>query len=121
MHPTMNLTMLAVLAGGALVALFAIILLFRAMWRVAEPNEALIISGSRHRPDDGTGLGFRVVTGRGTLVVPGVQVVRRLSLDINEAPLAVNCVTKQGIEVGVRGVVIFKVGDDDVSISNAAR
>jgi uncharacterized membrane protein YqiK len=117
----MDLTVLAGLTGGVLVALFAIVMLFRAMWRVAEPNEALIISGSRHRPDEGAGLGFRVVTGRGTLVVPGVQVVRRLSLDINEAPLAVNCVTKQGIEVGVRAVVIFKVGDDDASISNAAR
>jgi flotillin len=117
----MDVTLLAAAGGGALIAIIAADMLFRAMWRVAEPNEALIISGSRHRPDDGTGLGFRVVTGRGTLVVPGVQVVRRLSLDINEAPLAVNCVTKQGVEVGVRGVVIFKVGDDDVSISNAAR
>jgi uncharacterized membrane protein YqiK len=111
----------AALLGAVVVALAVIIVIFRSMWRVAEPNEALIISGSRHRPDDGTGLGFRVVTGRGTLVIPGVQVVRRLSLDISEAPLAVQCVTKQGIEVGVRGVVIFKVGDDDVSISNAAR
>ena len=91
------------------------------MWRVAEPNEALIISGSRHRAEDGTGLGFRIVTGRGTFVIPGVQVVRRLSLDINEAELAVKCVTKQGIEVGLRGVVIFKVGDDEGSISNSAR
>ena len=87
----MDVTLLAAAGGGALIAIIAADMLFRAMWRVAEPNEALIISGSRHRPDDGAGLGFRVVTGRGTLVVPGVQVVRRLSLDINEAPLAVNC------------------------------
>jgi flotillin len=94
--------------------------LFKAMWRVAEPNEALIISGAKNRDADG-GMGFRVVTGGGTFVVPGVQVVRKLSLDINEAELAIQCVTKQGIKVGVRGVVIFKVGDDDASISNAAR
>ena len=117
----MDMTVLAVSAGGVIVALLVLIMLFRATWRVAEPNEALIISGSRHRGEDGAGLGFRIVTGRGTLVIPGVQTVRRLSLDINEADLFVKCVTQQGIEVGVQGVVIFKVGDDEASISNAAR
>src|SRR5262249_50313764 len=43
------------------------------------------------------------------------------NLDLNEAELAVECVTNQGIPVGLRGVVIFKVGDDFVSIANAAR
>src|SRR4051794_32353464 len=118
----MDLTVLAEGAGGVLVAIIVAVSLFRAMWRVAEPNEALIISGSKHRSEDeGGGLGFRVVTGHGTFVVPGVQVVRRLSLDINEATLGVKCVTKQGISVGVVAVVIFKVGDDHASIANAAR
>ena len=107
--------------GGALVALVVLVVLFRSTWRVAEPNQALIISGVRHHGADGAGLGFRIVTGRGTLVIPGLQAVRRMNLDISEAELGVKCVTKQGIEVGVRGVVIFKVGDDDASISNAAR
>ena len=106
----------------AVAATLLAVIVFKLMWRVAEPNEALIISGSRHRTvglDEG--LGFRVVTGRGTLVMPGIQVVRKLSLDLNDTDLAVECVTKQGIPVAVRGVVIFKVGDDLVSIANAAR
>ncbi|GAA2249994.1 flotillin family protein [Kitasatospora cystarginea] len=107
---------------GAVVALVVIVTVFKLMWRVAEPNEALVISGSKHRAEGvGEGLGFRIVTGRGTLVVPGVQAVRRLSLDLNEAELDVECVTSQGIPVHVKGVVIFKVGDDAVSIANAAR
>src|SRR5438270_10416592 len=60
-------------------------------------------------------------TGKGTLVLPGVQVVRRLSLDLREAELAIDCVTHQGIPLGIKGVVIFKVGDDYTSIANAAR
>jgi len=107
--------------GAALAAVIALVVIFKSMWRVAEPNEALIISGLRTGDEDAAGLGFKVVTGRGTLVVPGLQTVRRLNLDINEAELAVRCVTKQGIEVGVQGVVIFKIGDDEVSVSNAAR
>ncbi|KJK55980.1 SPFH domain-containing protein [Saccharothrix sp. ST-888] len=109
-------------AVGAVVALVVIVTVFKLMWRVAEPNEALVISGSRHRAEGvGESMGFRIVTGRGTLVTPGVQVVRRLSLDLNEADLDVECVTSQGIPVHVKGVVIFKVGDDVVSIANAAR
>jgi uncharacterized membrane protein YqiK len=111
--------MIAAIAAGGILILIAV---FKAMWRVAEPNQALLISGAKHRVDGvDEGMGFRIVTGRGTLVVPGVQVVRRLSLDLNETDLAVDCVTSQGIPVHVKGVVIFKVGDDLVSIANAAR
>ena len=53
--------------------------------------------------------------------IPGVQTVRRLSLDLREAELAIDCVTHQGIPLGIRGVVIYKVGDDFASIANAAR
>ncbi|WP_322747042.1 MULTISPECIES: flotillin family protein [unclassified Frankia] len=97
----------------------------KLMWRVAEPNEALIISGLRayRNPDNAVAesLGFKIVTGKGVLVMPGGQNVRRLSLDLQAAQLSVDCVTQQGIPVGVRGVVIFKVGDDYASIANAAR
>ncbi|MFG3344110.1 flotillin family protein [Streptomyces sp. NPDC048018] len=111
-----------ILAGAVVGAVAFLIALFKLMWRVAEPNEALIISGSNHKTEGlGEGMGFRIVTGRGTLVMPGVQAVRKLSLDLNETQLSVECVTHQGIPLKVRGVVIFKVGDDFVSIANAAR
>ncbi|MFI9270083.1 SPFH domain-containing protein [Kitasatospora sp. NPDC052896] len=114
--------LIGIIAGAVVAAVIVVIVLFKLMWRVAEPNEALIISGSKHRTEGvGDGLGFRIVTGRGTLVTPGIQTVRRLSLDLNEADLDVECVTSQGIPVQVKGVVIFKVGDDTVSIANAAR
>ena len=54
-------------------------------YRVAEPNEALIISGWRahHGPEgDASGLRFKIVVGKGAWVVPGWQNVHRLSLDI---------------------------------------
>jgi flotillin len=99
-----------------------VVLIFRSMWRIAEPNEALIISGRAHHPRGvEQSLGFRITTGGGTLVVPGVQAVRRLSLDLKETDLQIDCVTHQGIPLRVRGVVIYKVGDDLVSIANAAR
>ncbi|MFI5773528.1 flotillin family protein [Streptomyces sp. NPDC051658] len=113
---------IGVTAGLALAAIIVLFGLFKLMWRVAEPNEALVISGSKHKTEGlGQGMGFRIVTGHGTLVLPGVQAVRKMSLDLNETELSVDCVTHQGIPLRVRGVVIFKVGDDFVSIANAAR
>ena len=98
--------------------------LFRLAWRVAEPDEALIISGLRAsgRPD-GTGesMGFGIVTGRGCLIVPGVTKVRTLSLEAHESEIIVPCVSQQKIRVDLRGIVVYKVGDDYRSIANAAR
>ena len=111
----------AVLIAGLVVAgLVVAIVLFKMMWRVAEPNEALIISGIRSSSKD-SNLGFKIVTGHGTMVIPGIQAVRALSLDLREADLTIDCVTHQGIPVKIRGVVIYKVGDDYASIANAAR
>lgn len=93
-------------------------------YKVAEPNEALIISGLRahHGPEgDAAGLGFKIVVGKGAWILPGLQKVRRLSLDIHESELDLDCVTTQGIQVGVKAVVIYKIADDFQSIANAAR
>jgi uncharacterized membrane protein YqiK len=111
-------------AIGAVVAIIVLIIIFKAIWRVAEPNEALIISGlgaKAHNRDTAESLGFKIVTGKGTMVIPGFQTCRRLSLDTRVSGLEVACVTSQGIKVHVRGVVIYKVGDDFSSIANAAR
>jgi flotillin len=108
--------------SAAVVAVLLLVIVFRSMWRIAEPNEALIISGRAHRQRGiEVSLGFKITTGGGTLVLPGIQAVRRLSLDLRETDLEIDCVTHQGIPLRVRGVVIYKVGDDMISIANAAR
>ncbi len=112
------------IAGLAVVIFLVLVVLLRAFWRVAEPNEALIVSGlgakAKHHLEPNT-TGFKIITGKGVLVVPGFQVARRLSLDTRVSEIAVHCVTKQGIPVSVQGVVIYKVGDDYASIAKAAR
>jgi uncharacterized membrane protein YqiK len=112
-----------IIFAAAVVGFLLLVLLFRLIWRVAEPNEALIVSGlaARQRSESADSLGFKIVVGRGTAVIPGFQTVRRLALDIRGTNLEVHCVSSQGIPLTVRGVVAYKVGDDFVSIANAAR
>ncbi|WP_028266319.1 flotillin family protein [Arthrobacter sp. MA-N2] len=113
---------LLVTVFGVIVAVAVIRLLIKLMWKVAEPNEALIISGlTRGSLDTRDGMDFKIVTGKGALVVPGLQTVRTLSLTLNETELQVSCVTSQGIQVIVEGVVIYKIGDAAPFIANAAR
>src|SRR4051812_28897384 len=89
----------------AIVAVVAIvILLFKISWRIAEPDEALIISGLRSSSStgEGGGKGFRIVTGRGVLVVPGLTKVRTLSLEAHESEITVPCVSQQKIRLDLR-------------------
>ncbi|MDH6117521.1 flotillin family protein [Kitasatospora sp. GAS204B] len=87
-------------------------------WQVPAPNEALLISGSKRQAQ---ATQFRIVTGHGSFVMPVKQKARKLSLALREAEIAEDCVTQQGIRLTVRAVTVFKVGDDFVSIANAAR
>jgi len=87
-------------------------------WHVPAPNEALLISGSKRHQGDAE---FRIVTGHGAFVVPIKQKARMLSLELRETVIEEECITQQGIRLNVRAVAAFKVGDDEVSIANAAR
>src|SRR5579864_1585014 len=87
-------------------------------WHVPAPNEALLISGSRRRSEDTQ---FRIVTGHGCFVMPVKQKARFLSLSLRESEIAEECITTQGIRLNVRAIAAFKVGDDPMSIANAAR
>ena len=87
-------------------------------WHVPAPNEALLISGSRRKAEDTQ---FRIVTGHGCFVLPIKQKARFLSLSLQESEIAEDCITTQGIRLHIRAIAAFKVGDDTVSIANAAR
>jgi flotillin len=87
-------------------------------WHVPAPNEALLVSGSKHQEQEQQ---FRIVTGHGSFVLSIKQKARILSLALREAEIVEECVTNQGIRLNVRAVSVFKVGDDPVSIANAAR
>jgi flotillin len=92
-------------------------------FKIAEPNEALIVSGKRGGGDGAAeAQQYKIVaSGNRVFVWPIIQSARTLSLDLKQATVPVNCVTTQGIPVTIKGVVAFKVGADNASISNAAQ
>ncbi len=102
----------------ALIAVAVALVGFAASrYKVAKPNEALIIAGSRKS----TG-GIRVVVGGGAIVYPLVNVAKRISLEVQSIPVGLHgAVTTQGVPVAVEGIVNVKIADDEDSIRQAAQ
>lgn len=108
---------LPVMIAAPIVAVIVAYVVFKILWRVAEPNEALVIAGARSSPSD---TGLRIVVGHGALVMPW-QKCRVLDLSSRQAALKVNCITAQGLHIEIDGIAMYKVADDLASIANAAR
>ena len=85
------------------------------------PNQAAIISGRTRKLGDGTKVGYRQVRGGATLVVPFLEKVEYLDLNVITVPLATSrAYTVQGVPVSVKAVANVKIKGDDQSLRAAA-
>lgn len=100
-----------------IVVAVALIAFAASRYKVAKPNEALIIAGSRRSRG-----GIRVVVGGGAIVYPLVNVAKRISLEVQSIPMGLSgAVTTQGVPVSVEGIVNVKIADDEDSIRQSAQ
>src|SRR3989475_1734779 len=113
----------------AVVAVVFVIFIFMAIWASrytkVGPNEVLVVSGRKHKflEPDGTYAvrGFRIVKGGGTFVIPVVEKVDILSLELLTIDVNTPEVyTSKGVPVRVDGVAQIKVKGDDIAIATAA-
>src|SRR6516165_9525572 len=102
-----------VIAGSAVAALLLMMAVFANLYRKAGPHEALIVYGFR---------GTRVIKGHGTIILPMVENVRGLSLELMSFDVAPqqDLYTKQGVAVTVEAVAQIKVKSDRESVETAA-
>ena len=115
----------AVVIVGILVGLFVAIAVWASRYTKVGPNEVLVVSGRKKRVLDPDGIererGFRIVKGGGTFVIPVVEKVDILSLELLTIDVQTPEVyTSKGVPVKVDGVAQIKVKGDDVSIATAA-
>jgi flotillin len=104
----------------AVVGFLLIILVFSRYTKVG-PNQVLIVSGRKHRLEDGSVIGFRIVKGGGTFVWPILEKVDVLSLELLTIDVQTPEVyTSKGVPVKVDGVAQIKVKGDDISIRTSA-
>ena len=111
--------MIAALVLG--IVFFLLIILVFSRYTKVGPNQVLIVSGMKHKMEDGSKVGFRIVKGGGTFVLPVFEKVDILSLELLTIDVQTPEVyTSKGVPVKVDGVAQIKVKGDDVSIRTSA-
>lgn len=115
----------ALVIVGIVVVAFLAMMVWASRFTKVGPNQVLVVSGRKHLyPDvDGTmhPRGFRLVKGGGTFVMPVVEKVDILSLELLTIDVQTPEVyTSKGVPVRVDGVAQIKVKGDDIAIATAA-
>src|ERR1700674_2392209 len=110
MHITSEIFLIA---GLMVLAILFVMAMFARLYRKAGPHEALVVYGFR---------GTRIIKGRGSVIFPGVENCRLLSLELMSFDVAPqqDLYTKQGVAVTVEAVAQIKVKSDPESIQTAA-
>ena len=120
----LNLVQGSVSIIAAIVIVFVVFLLLYIVfsrYTKVGPNQVLIVSGNKHKLEDGTTVGFRIVKGGGTFVMPIFEKVDILSLELLTIDVQTPEVyTSKGVPVKVDGVAQIKVKGDDISIRTSA-
>jgi flotillin len=123
--PGGNYGMVAIAVAGILIVIFILLAVWASRYTKVGPNEVLIVSGMRKKiiNPDGTvsDIGFRIVKGGGSFVMPVLEKVDILSLELLTIDVQTPEVyTSKGVPVKVDGVAQIKVKGDDISIRTAA-
>jgi flotillin len=119
-----DMNVVAVIAGLALAFMLAVYAVARRYKKVG-PNQVMVISGRKYRiktPDGRTEeVGFRIRRGGGAFIMPLIEKIDLLSLEIITLDITTPEVyTRPGVPIIVDGVAQVKVGGDEQSIRTAA-
>ncbi|MEY4386091.1 MAG: hypothetical protein RLY20_1374 [Verrucomicrobiota bacterium] len=113
--------------AGVLLAIVILLVFITVLSRYTKvgPNEVLVASGMKHKYTDPDGTvrtrGFRIKKGGGTFVMPILEKVDILSLELMTIDVQTPEVyTSKGVPVKVDGVAQIKIKGDDISIATAA-
>lgn len=115
--------------AGAVLALILVAVIVIKRYQIAEPDEAIIVTGRRGKTmvDPATGKrvadlsGQKVVQGGGVFVLPFVQKHFVLSLRSRRLSISTTAQTKTGITINAQAVAVIKVGGTEEMIRAAAQ
>ncbi len=113
---------------GAVIALVLVALVIIKRYRIAKPDEAIIVTGGKGKEvhaSDGTVTrdlsGQKVVTGGGVFVLPFVQKSFTISLRSRRLSITTEAQTTDGITIQAQAVAVVKVGGSQEMIRAAAQ
>lgn len=121
--------LLFIAIGVVFIVLVAIGALFATNYIKAEPNEAVVLTGRKHKVsvDDGAGgqktvtVGFRTIVGAATLRWPVIEKVNKISLkNINLRDVRVTrAYSKEGVPINIDAIANVKISSKKELLSRA--
>jgi flotillin len=115
-----NVGLVIALAIGVVVVLAIVIAFITSCLVICQPNEVIVISGRKHRLQDGSVVGYKVLRGGRGLRIPLLEEVNRM--DVRLLPVEVevkNSYSKGGIPLTVRAIANVKISSNDSIVRNA--
>jgi flotillin len=122
----MNLVSSLILAGSIIFVIALLLIVLAKQYRKVGPNEVLIIAGGRKKTvigPDGTKVkvGYRYRLGGGTFVLPFVETVYRLPMDVITLNIKTpEVLTHSGVPIMAEATAQVKVDSSDSAIRLAA-
>jgi flotillin len=102
------------------VVLFLLVSVFVSRYVKVGPHEALIVSGRKKKLANGQVVGFRIVRGGATFVLPIFEIAKTISLRIMPLDVNSSAYTSQGVQVTVDGIAQVKIDSSHEAIATAA-
>lgn len=110
----------APLIGMGVLGAFLIIWCIKSFMQICNPNEILVLSGRKHRTKEGQEVGYRVIFGGRTIVIPILETVTRMDVTTMPVPVEVkNAYSKGGTPLHIQAIANVKVSSDPVIVGNA--
>jgi flotillin len=114
----------AFLGGSALMlgllGVGALIIVLKTCLRICNPNEILIISGRKYKNQRGQEVGYRVIFGGRTLVIPILERVERMDMTTMPIPVEVtNAYASGGTPLNIQAIANVKISSSSSVVGNA--
>ncbi|MEM9151588.1 MAG: SPFH domain-containing protein, partial [Cyanobacteria bacterium P01_F01_bin.3] len=120
-----NTAQIGAFIGGSalilgLVSVGALIALLKTCLRICNPNQILIISGRKYKNKNGQSVGYRVVFGGRTLVIPIIERVQSMDMTTMPIPVEVtNAYARGGTPLNIQAIANVKISSNRSIVGNA--
>ncbi|MDJ0554204.1 MAG: SPFH domain-containing protein [Microcoleaceae cyanobacterium MO_207.B10] len=98
----------------------ALIWFLNTFLQICKPNEILILSGRKRRTKEGQEVGYRVIFGGRTILIPILETAKTMDLRTMPVPVEVrNAYSKGGTPLHIQAIANVKVSNDPQIVGNA--
>lgn len=109
------------IASLVLIVVLTLFLMISRNYIKVSPNKAAVISGRRRKLPNGAVVGYRLVRGGATLVIPFFEKVEYMDVNVLTVPFSTSrAYTFEGVPISVKAVANVKIKGDDSSLRLAA-